>query len=89
VIGIAYAVSAAVAILVMSKATQETEHLKEMLVGNILSVTGGARQDGCHALVGVFHTSPRIFAHFLDERRPATQLERGFRLSSMPRSASS
>ena len=23
----------------MSKATQETEHLKEMLVGNILSVT--------------------------------------------------
>ena len=31
--------SAAVAILVMSKATQETEHLKEMLVGNILSVS--------------------------------------------------
>src|SRR6202165_1194853 len=39
IIGIVYAVSAAVAILVMSKATQETEHLKEMLVGNILSVT--------------------------------------------------
>ena len=30
VIGIVYAVSAAAAILVMSKATQETEHLKEM-----------------------------------------------------------
>ena len=39
IIGIVYAVSAALAILVMSKATQETEHLKEMLVGNILSVT--------------------------------------------------
>ena len=39
IIGIVYAVSAAVAILIMSKATQETEHLKEMLVGNILSVS--------------------------------------------------
>jgi len=39
IIGIVYAVSAALAILLMSKATQETEHLKEMLVGNILSVT--------------------------------------------------
>src|SRR4030095_4147660 len=39
IIGIVYAVSAAVAILVMSKATQETEHLKDMLVGNILSVS--------------------------------------------------
>src|SRR5882672_650581 len=39
IIGIVYAVSAAVAILLMSKATQETEHLKEMLVGNILPVT--------------------------------------------------
>ncbi|HEX9687899.1 MAG TPA: metal ABC transporter permease, partial [Thermoanaerobaculia bacterium] len=32
IIGIVYAVSAAMAILVMSKATQETEHLKDMLV---------------------------------------------------------
>ncbi|HEX7615196.1 MAG TPA: metal ABC transporter permease, partial [Thermoanaerobaculia bacterium] len=39
IIGIAYAVSAALAVLVMSKATRETEHLKEMLVGNILSVS--------------------------------------------------
>src|SRR5260370_6454305 len=57
VIGIVYAVSAAVAILVMSKATQETEHLKEMLVGNILSVTWPelARTAVFYALVGVFH----------------------------------
>lgn len=37
-IGIAYAVASAAAILAMSKATGETEHLKDMLVGNILAV---------------------------------------------------
>jgi zinc/manganese transport system permease protein len=57
VIGIAYAVSAAVAILAMSKATQETEHLKEMLVGNILSVTWPelAKTAVLYSLVGLFH----------------------------------
>jgi zinc/manganese transport system permease protein len=57
VIGIVYAVSAAVAILVMSKATQETEHLKEMLVGNILSVTWPEliKTAVLYSLVGVFH----------------------------------
>ncbi len=57
VIGIVYAVSAAVAILVMSKATQETEHLKEMLVGNILSVTWSElfKTAVLYSLVGLFH----------------------------------
>jgi zinc/manganese transport system permease protein len=57
IIGIVYAVSAATAILIMSKATQETEHLKEMLVGNILSVSWPelAKTAGLYALVGVFH----------------------------------
>jgi zinc/manganese transport system permease protein len=57
VIGIVYAVSAAIAILVMSKATQETEHLKEMLVGNILSVTWPelAKTAILYSLVGLFH----------------------------------
>ena len=57
IIGIVYAVSAAVAILLMSKATQETEHLKEMLVGNILSVTWFdiGKTAVLYALVGVFH----------------------------------
>src|SRR6266566_1872316 len=52
-----FAVSAAVAILLMSKATQETEHLKEMLVGNILSVTWPElfKTAVLYALVGVFH----------------------------------
>jgi zinc/manganese transport system permease protein len=57
IIGIVYAVSAAVAILVMSKATQETEHLKEMLVGNILSVTWIelGKTALLYSLVGLFH----------------------------------
>ncbi len=57
IIGIVYAVSAAVAILVMSKATQETEHLKDMLVGNILSVTWRdlLKTAVLYALVGAFH----------------------------------
>jgi zinc/manganese transport system permease protein len=57
VIGIVYAVSAAVAILMMSKATQETEHLKEMLVGNILSVSWPevGKTAVLYALIGVFH----------------------------------
>jgi zinc/manganese transport system permease protein len=57
IIGIVYAVSAAVAILVMSKATQETEHLKEMLVGNILSVSWPelGKTAVLYALIGVFH----------------------------------
>jgi zinc/manganese transport system permease protein len=38
-IGIAYAVASAAAILAMSKATGETEHLKDMLVGNIIAVS--------------------------------------------------
>ena len=57
IIGIVYAVSAAAAILAMSKATGETEHLKDMLVGNILSVNLSTvlRTAGLYALVGLFH----------------------------------
>jgi len=57
IIGIVYVVSAAIAILVMSKATQETEHLKEMLVGNILSVSWEelGKTAVLYSLVGVFH----------------------------------
>jgi zinc/manganese transport system permease protein len=57
IIGIVYAVSAATAILVMSKATQETEHLKEMLVGNILAVSWHTivKTAVLYALIGAFH----------------------------------
>src|SRR4029077_5013213 len=39
IIGICYAVASAAAILAMSKATSESEHLKDMLVGNIPAVS--------------------------------------------------
>src|SRR5216117_1314272 len=61
-IGIAYAVASAAAILAMSKATGETEHLKDMLVGNILAVD---RQEVLktamlYGAIGLFHY---IFRH--------------------------
>lgn len=56
-IGIAYAVASATAILLMSKATGETEHLKDMLVGNILAVSKGEvlKTAGLYGAVGLFH----------------------------------
>jgi zinc/manganese transport system permease protein len=56
-IGIAYSVASAIAILLMSKATGETEHLKDMLVGNILAVSWPEVRKTAilYALVGVFH----------------------------------
>jgi len=57
IIGIVYAVSAAAAILAMSKAPEGTEHLKDMLVGNILTVSWKTVISTAivYALVGVFH----------------------------------
>lgn len=57
IIGIVYAVAAASAILVMSKAPEGTEHLKDMLVGNILSVSWHEviKTAVLYALVGAFH----------------------------------
>lgn len=57
IIGIAYAVAAAASILAMSKVSGETEHLKEMLVGNILSVSWPeiGRIAVLYALIGVLH----------------------------------
>jgi zinc/manganese transport system permease protein len=56
-IGIAYSVASAIAILLMSKATGETEHLKDMLVGNILAVSWPEVRKTAilYALVGIFH----------------------------------
>ena len=39
IIGIVYAVSAAVAVLVVDRAPQGSEHIKQLLVGSILTVT--------------------------------------------------
>jgi len=57
IIGIAYAVAAAAAILAMSKVSGETEHLKEMLVGNILSVSWAeiAKTAALYVAIGALH----------------------------------
>jgi zinc/manganese transport system permease protein len=57
IIGICYAVASAAAILAMSKATSESEHLKDMLVGNILAVSWRevGRTAALYSAVGVFH----------------------------------
>jgi zinc/manganese transport system permease protein len=56
-IGIAYSVASAMAILLMSKATGETEHLKDMLVGNILAVSWAEVRKTAilYGVIGVFH----------------------------------
>src|SRR6201982_2353361 len=56
-IGIAYAVASATAILAMSKATGETEHLKDMLVGNILAVSKAEvlKTALLYGAIGLFH----------------------------------
>lgn len=56
-IGITYAVASAAAILAMSKATGETEHLKDMLVGNILAVSKEEviRTALLYGAIGFFH----------------------------------
>src|SRR5437867_2604211 len=62
IIGICYAVASAAAILAMSKATSESEHLKDMLVGNILAVNwSDVRKTALlYAAIGAFHF---IFRH--------------------------
>jgi len=57
IIGICYAVASAAAIVAMSKSTAQTEHLKEMLVGNILSVSWAEVRKTAllYGAVGLFH----------------------------------
>src|SRR5690242_17504797 len=56
-IGITYAVASAAAIVAMSKATGETEHLKDMLVGNILAVSQHdvVKTALLYGAIGAFH----------------------------------
>src|SRR4029079_6501466 len=57
IIGISYAVASAAVILTMSKATGEAEHLKDMLVGNILSVQWPEvwKTAAIYLVIGIFH----------------------------------
>src|SRR5262245_10791240 len=62
IIGICYAVASAAAILARSKATSESEHLKDMLVGNILAVSWQEVRKTAllYGAIGAFHY---IFRH--------------------------
>jgi zinc/manganese transport system permease protein len=57
IIGISYAVASAAAILAMSKSTSQAEHLKDMLVGNIIAVSWPEvyRTAVLYGAVGLFH----------------------------------
>src|SRR6516225_30909 len=57
IIGICYAVASAAAILAMSKSAEQTEHLKEMLVGNILTVSWFevTKTAALYGAIGIFH----------------------------------
>ncbi len=80
-IGIAYAVASAAAILAMSKATGETEHLKDMLVGNILAVSKHdvIKTAALYGVIGLFHY---IFRHnfLLISTQPAAASARGLNI---------
>ena len=57
IIGIVYAVSAALTVLVVDRAPQGAEHIKQLLVGSILTVSGAdvAGLAGLYAGVGLVH----------------------------------
>jgi zinc/manganese transport system permease protein len=57
IIGIAYAVASAGAILAMSKSTSQAEHLKDMLVGNIIAVSWEevGKTAALYGAIGLFH----------------------------------
>jgi zinc/manganese transport system permease protein len=57
IIGISYAVASAATILALSKSTSEGEHLKDMLVGNLLSVSWRDVWTTAilYAFIGAFH----------------------------------
>ena len=83
-IGITYAVASAAAIIAMSKATGETEHLKDMLVGNILAVS---RHDVLktallYGVIGLFHFvfRKKFLAISLSHNSAETQPEINVRL---------
>jgi zinc/manganese transport system permease protein len=62
IIGIAYAVASAAAILAMSKSTSQAEHLKDMLVGNIIAVSWNevVHTAALYGAIGLFHF---VFRH--------------------------
>ncbi len=63
IIGITYAVASAAAILAMSKSVTQVDHLKEMLVGNILTASWQEveRTATLYGVIGLFHYAFRDY----------------------------
>jgi zinc/manganese transport system permease protein len=80
IIGISYAVASAATILAMSKATAESEHLKDMLVGNILAVSWSEVLEMAvlYLVIGVFHYvfRRRFLAISMDHDRAETDVRK-------------
>src|SRR3954462_15173518 len=81
VIGISYVVAAAAAVLLLSRAAEGDEEIKNMLIGNILLVTPGEvwKTFGLFVLVGVAHAvlrRPLLRASFDREGAFATNATR-------------
>ena len=77
IIGICYAVASAAAILALSKATSESEHLRHMLVGNILAVSWQevGYTAALYGAIGAFHYVFRkqFLSISMDHERAAAQ----------------
>jgi zinc/manganese transport system permease protein len=77
VIGISYAVASALAVVMLSKSTSEAEHLKDMLVGNILAVTWpqALKTALLYSAIGVFHYifRRRFLSISIDRARAAAE----------------
>ena len=81
VIGVVYAVSSAGAVLLADRSPHGAEHLRGMLVGSILSVTGHEvmKVGVLYALVGLFHWLCRR-PFFLISADPAAAYRAGWRV---------
>ncbi len=81
VIGVVYAVSSAAAVLLADRSPHGAEHLRGMLVGSILSVSGAevVKVGALYALIGLFHWLCRK-PFFLISTDPATAYRDGWRV---------
>src|SRR2546430_7649302 len=77
IIGLTYAVASAATIVATSKATSESEHLKDMLVGNILAVSWPevAKTALLYSAIGAFHYifRKKFLAISMDHKRAEDQ----------------
>src|SRR5207342_2213770 len=81
VIGVVYAVSSAATVLLMANAPHGAEHLRSMLVGNIITVSGSgvAKVAVLYAAIGVLHWLCRK-PFFLISTDPEAAFREGWRV---------